>query len=671
MSSSSKPVSPKVAANDGLLQSGETTSSGEISINRLAVQMTELTYGNAAFLKGETKEEHQRVFTTALELLAQLGFTVTHPEHERTQQSAAITSGLEELKRHRKDVRALLQLWKNRPKHLWPKAVNFYTLAAEYFCQHGEAFAAVDVCQEGLRFYPGDTRLIQLKAWALAQSGATDRAQELLADLDRRSNGGGTETWGLLARTCKDMAAAESDSLKKRELLSTALRHYEKGYEFSLTTGQPDYYPAINCAALCLRLADEEKAREWAERARQLAANETPCGLWAEATLAEAALILGRTTDAMEHYRAFARECGSQRAVIASARRQVVQIFGADQPARQFLAECLPLPPVYALAAEARAPVQKPAVAILCPWTPNDVVTVNELFARDTEVHLVFPFPLENYGPDNLRLSLDQVNAWKEQAASITLAHPRGAELTAEIASFCAFLQVGRARRLAETWSTDLSFPRPPDLPAAGAGLQAYQSTMLALHEGRANAAGVFSPRSMAFADVVGYGQLDEPQVAYFQQTILPQIAEFFRKTDSPPLFVQTWGDAFYLGFGNVREGGLAALALRRFFSNVPWCELGFKKPLKLRLGLHSGPVIAATDPFNGNLYFTGTVVSRAARIEPLTDEDQIFCSDAFSAVASALKLRDLTLTFAGTYLLPKNAGEEPLFRLAPVVGGS
>ncbi|MEO6995137.1 MAG: adenylate/guanylate cyclase domain-containing protein [Lacunisphaera sp.] len=670
MSSPFKPVSQKIAANEELSQSVETTSSREISISRMAGQMTELTYGNAAFLKGETKEELQRVFTTALELLAQLGFTVTNPDQERTQQSAAITSGVEELKLHRKDVRALLQLWKNRPKHLWPKAVIFYTLAAEYFCQHGEAFAGVDVCQEGLRFYPGDSRLIQLKAWALAQSGATDRAQELLADLDRRSDGG-TETWGLLARTCKDMAAVEPDPLKKRELLSTALRHYEKGYEFSLNTGQPDYYPAINCAALCVRLTDEKKAREWAERARQLAANETPCGLWAEATLAEAALILGRTTDAMDHYRAFARECGSQRAVIASARRQVVQIFGSDQPARQFLAECLPLPPVYTLAAEAKASVERPAVAVLCPWTTNDVATVNELFAQGTEVHLVFPFPLENYGPNNLRMSLEQVNAWQEQAASITLAHPRGAELTAEIASFCAFLQTGRARRLADTWSTDLSFPRPTDLSATGEGLHAYQATMLALHEGRATAAGVFSPRSMAFADVVGYGQLDEPQVAYFQQAILPQIAEFFRKTDCPPVFVQTWGDAFYLGFGSVREGGLAALALRRFFSKVPWCELGFKNPLKLRFALHSGPVIAATDPFNGNRYFTGTVVSRGARIEPLTDEDQIFCSDAFSAVASALKLRDFTLTFAGTYLLPKNAGEEPLFRLAPVVGGS
>lgn len=639
-------------------------------MTQLAEQMTELMQatGEPKLLDGNTKEDHRRVATATLKVLSQMGYTVAHPEHERAQQNAAIKAGLEELKRNRKDVRALLQLWKNRPKHLWPKAMTFYTAAAEFFCQHGEAFAAIDVCQEGLRFYPGDPRLIQLKAWALAQSGATDRAQELLADLDRRSNGG-TETWGLLARTCKDMAAAESDPLKKRELLSTALRHYEKSYEFSIGTGQPDYYPAINCAALYVRLAESGKAREWAERASQLAANETPRGLWAEATLAEAALILGRLTDASEYYRIFARECGLQRAVIASARRQVVQIFGSDQSARQFLSECLPLPPVYALASGTQELIRKPAVAILCPWTSDDAARVNELFSQDAEVHLVFPFPLENYGPSNLQISLDQVNTWKKQAASITLAHPRGSKLTEELASFCAYLQIGRARRLAETWSIDLSFPRPPELPNASEGHRAYQSTMLALHEGRASTSGTFSPRSMAFADVVGYGQLNEPQVAYFQQTILPQIAEFFRKTNCPPVFVQTWGDAFYLGFGSVSEGALAALALRRFFSMVPWCELGFERPLKLRLALHSGPVIAVTDPFNGNIYFTGTVVSRAARIEPLTDEDQIFCSDAFSAVASALKLRDITLTFAGTYLLPKNAGEEPLFRLAPAVG--
>ncbi len=638
---------------------------------RLADQMAEIicANGETKLLEDENREKQRRAAAATLKVLSQLGYTVAHPERERAEQNAAVKAGLEELKQNRKDARALLQLWKNRPRHLWPKAITFYAAAAEYFCQHGEAFAAVDVCQEGLRFYPGDPRLIQLKAWALAQSGATDRAQELLADLGRRSNGG-TETWGLLARTCKDMAAAESDPVKKRERLASALQYYEKSYEFSISTGQADYYPAINCAALHVRLGQEEKAREWAERARQLAANETPRGLWAEATLAEAALILGRTTDALEHYRAFARECGSQRAVIASARRQVVQIFGSEQLSRQFLADCLPLPPVYALASEARAPVQKPAVAILCPWTANDAAMVNELLGQNAEVHLVFPFPLENYGPANLRISAEQVSVWKKQAASITLAHPLGSELTEELASFCAFLQIGRARRLAETWSTDLSFPRPVELSGAGEGLRAYQSTLLALHEGRASAAGTFSPLSMAFADVVGYGQLNEPQVAYFQQTILPQVAAFFRKMDCRPMFVQTWGDAFYLGFGSVREGGLAALALRRFFSQVPWCELGFEKPLKLRLALHSGPVITATDPFNGNIYFTGTVVSRAARIEPLTDEDQIFCSDAFSAVASALRLRDITLTFAGTYLLPKNAGEEPLFRLAPAVGG-
>jgi class 3 adenylate cyclase len=170
----------------------------------------------------------------------------------------------------------------------------------------------------------------------------------------------------------------------------------------------------------------------------------------------------------------------------------------------------------------------------------------------------------------------------------------------------------------------------------------------------------------MAFVDVVGYGQLDEPQVAYFQQTVVPNIAAFLRALTARPMFVQIWGDALYLGFSDVREGGVAVLALRRFFAAIQWDENGFKKPLKLRIAIHSGPVMTAVDPFNGNIYFTGTVVSRAARIEPLTDEDQIFCSDAFAAIASALRVKEFSCAFAGTYLLPKNAGEEPLFRLLP-----
>jgi hypothetical protein len=581
----------------------------------------------------------------------------THPDPE--QWNRQIGAGLEELRSHRKDRRKLLQLWKDRARDLWASSVDFYTAAAEYLCLHGEAFAAIDVCREGLKFFPRQVRLVQLQAWALAQSGATETSRTLLESLHEGEDAS-AETWSLRARTWKDLAAAETDPKRKQELLAVACEHYEKGYQQSVAAGRPDYYPAINCATLQMRMGRSNEAREWAERAALLAGKETH-SFWAEATLGEAALLMGDIAKAQQHYHAFATECG-QRAAIASARRQAAELLGSKERVREVLSSCLPLPPVSLVASGTELPSGQKGAVVLCPWTTRDAAQVTALLEEGVEVHLILAFPLDRYGAELFSLSSDHRDLWLNRAASIAVAHPHDSRLSDELAAFCAMVQVGRARRLADTWSTDLHFARPTEV--AEGPVRRYQATMLALHHGADITPDLCVARSMVFLDVVGYGQLDEARVTCFQQVVLPRVAEFFHTLASPPMFVQAWGDALYIGFSGVREGGVGVLALRRFFTSIPWQEHGFDKPLKLRTAIHSGPVLTMKDPFSGNIYFTGTVVSRAARIEPMTDEDQIFCSDAFAAVASALGVKEFSMTFAGTYLLPKNAGEEPLFRL-------
>src|SRR4051812_26082084 len=92
-------VSSKTTAGDSSLPSDE------LSMIQLAEQMTELMHaaGEPKLFDGNTKEDHRRVATATLKVLSQMGYTVAHPEHERAQQNAAIKSGLEELKRNRKD----------------------------------------------------------------------------------------------------------------------------------------------------------------------------------------------------------------------------------------------------------------------------------------------------------------------------------------------------------------------------------------------------------------------------------------------------------------------------------------------------------------------------------------------------------------------------------------
>src|SRR3954467_15643077 len=66
-----------------------------------------------------------------------------------------------------------------------------------------EPLLAHDIVRAGLEHDPGDVRLRQLLALALARSGSTPRAQAVLEALERDGHTD-DETLGLLARTWKD-----------------------------------------------------------------------------------------------------------------------------------------------------------------------------------------------------------------------------------------------------------------------------------------------------------------------------------------------------------------------------------------------------------------------------------------------------------------------------------
>src|SRR5213079_66185 len=61
---------------------------------------------------------------------------------------------------------------------------------------------------------------------------------------------------------------------------------------------------------------------------------------------------------------------------------------------------------------------------------------------------------------------------------------------------------------------------------------------------------------------------------------------------------------------------------------------LPIKRPLNIRIGLHTGPVFMHYDPVVRRLGFTGAHVNRAARIEPIADHGQVFASEEFAAMS-------------------------------------
>jgi class 3 adenylate cyclase len=69
-------------------------------------------------------------------------------------------------------------------------------------------------------------------------------------------------------------------------------------------------------------------------------------------------------------------------------------------------------------------------------------------------------------------------------------------------------------------------------------------------------------------------------------------------------------------------------------------------------------------DPILRKYKFTGSHVSRAARIEPITPPGEIYVSQEFAAIASAQEIRDFTFEYAGQVPLPKESDTVRLYIL-------
>ena len=142
------------------------------------------------------------------------------------------------------DVPALFALWRGHDPGAWSKAPEAYRLLAERLRAVGEPLLAFDVADEALGYWPEDLRLRQLHGLALADSGATERANNAFGRLVSEGYDD-EETVGMLARTHKDLWARACDAVEKDRHLRLAQHYYESAYRH---TG--GYWTGINAATL-------------------------------------------------------------------------------------------------------------------------------------------------------------------------------------------------------------------------------------------------------------------------------------------------------------------------------------------------------------------------------------------------------------------------------------
>lgn len=185
--------------------------------------------------------------------------------------------------------------------------------------------------------------------------------------------------------------------------------------------------------------------------------------------------------------------------------------------------------------------------------------------------------------------------------------------------------------------------------------------------------------KAMLFADIVGFSKLQEEHLPRLWQ-FLENIRQTLDLQPLTPDLIESWGDAIYVVMPDAQSMLRFALALRQGFNEFDSLAYGFPQPLRIRIGLHAGPVFSGRHPLTGRDIVYGSHVSRAARIEPITVPGEIYASQQFVALLTVehkafQHQREMTgqtgefwydCEYVGNLALAKRYGEQPLYHLRP-----
>jgi hypothetical protein len=596
---------------------------------------------------------------------------------------------------------------------------------AEEHLHRGEPVLAYNSAQSGLLTWPGHVRLRQLQGLALARSGDVEGANGLLAQLAEEGHGD-AETLSMLARTHKDLAlVAKSDATRGRHL-TAGFRLYARAFEDACRSGSDAdaYYSGINAATMAVLKGELDRARRIAHRVRAICERANPTAgadeasrYWREATLGEAALILGDAEAAATHYAHAVELAGTRFGDVSSTRRQFRLLATHLPDGGAACADALRVPPVLvftgnmidrpdratprfpaAIEAAVRAEVAKrlatrrPVAVYGSAACGTDILCLEAARELGCETHVVLPFPAAEFRGSSVDFARGN---WGERferalaaADSVTVASDHRASGSAATFEYANLILTGMGALRAESLDTLLQGlavwdPRVPGSAGGAASLVSlWERRGLAVdqvhphwfHERplkgltpanapTATASNVrHEMRALLFADAVGYSQLSEDQIPGFINGFLEAVAALNRRTAHRFEHVETTGDGLYMVFRDVRDAGRYALELSALMRGSDRKAWGLPASFDLRIAAHCGPVHCGRDPVTGGNLYTGPHTSRTARIEPITPPGQVYASSAFAAVAAATGVEGMAMRYVGRIPLAKSYGTLGLY---------
>ncbi len=453
-----------------------------------------------------------------------------------------------------------------------------------------------------------------------------------------------------------------------------------------------------------------------------------PNRYWPLATLGEAALILRRWSEAEDRYAQAAEIGRGNLVELSSTRRNARLILDHLGRDRERIEQSFRIPRVVVFSghmidgrnrATPRFPPQLESVVrdalrsrlkkldvglgFASAACGSDILFLETLLELGGEVHIVLPFGQEQFIKDSVEV-VPGAN-WRErfervliQAAEVITASDQKLDEGSTSYEYANLLLHGLASIKARQLETEL-IPqvvwdrKEGDGPGGTASvIQQWRNVGLetdvidlarilkqefphstetkttraaAKRKGRTRS-GELTTRMMAmlFADAVNFSKLNERQIPLFLRHFLGAIGDLISTSSYPPVVKNTWGDGLYFVFPNVRDAGQFSLELCDLIVTTKWAKKGLPADLNLRIALHAGPVYSGIDPVTVQPTFTGTHVSRAARIEPITPPGQVYASQAFAALAAAQCVEEFSCDYVGQTPLAKGYGTFPTYHV-------
>ena len=609
---------------------------------------------------------------------------------------------------------ALHELWRRRTE--WMDDLDAVRAFVKRALSAGEFLTAYDAARATVDNHPDDDWLHQRMALALAQMGSSRRAQDILNPLVAKDPTN-RETLSILGRTYKDQWCANPE---KEHCLRQAFDCYNRAFEVP----PADSYPGINAATIAFLLKETDKANRIARTVLEICQKQ-PDDYWKHATVAEALVVLGDEKGAKDAYRAAVTAESDNLRAFSSTRKQArvlsCQLYGRAG----VFDECFPIPKLVVFsghmmdAPDRRSPRVPPSkeaeikdllekqlaamnagIGFASAASGSDILFLEAMLARGGTIHLVLPWPAEEFVKTSVAIAGDET--WVERfhkvldrAASIRVLGELYMPGSATGFEYCNLAMTGLARLFARSLDLEItplavwdgyagapggtgSFVRywrthrvpvkvvpiatkPPSMLTSSEAFETDAVDDDDEFEAWVRASGRQEIKAIMFADVVGYSKLPETVIPKYVAQFNQRVSRLMADSSSAPINVNTWGDGLFFVFNGVEDAGRFALDLRDLVINTEWVDLGLPRQLSIRIGVHAGPVYVNFDPVVRQISFTGAHVSRAARIEPITHEGEVFTSEEFAALAAADQSKGFTCDLVGTTALAKSYG---LFRV-------